>query len=257
MLSSVFGRKAGRDDQGPAIGDADAHVFSCPACTRPLNDGTSRCPGCGSRLIMGVLVRRAIGLVALGLVFGAFLGGAGMASFIAVTLHPEPAIAAIEAPAIVAPSEAPIAVVPPATNPVTPGVPPAAAAALSGTIVINSRIAADAVTLRTTLESQDGSANDLAKALRTLAADAAAGMDLTSRMAPWTAATSVRAGLDDFYSSMATTARDGLHASLADLSAYRSTAKAMLAVTAGLDTVDASSRTLAATVGLDLPSLEP
>ncbi len=49
-------------------------------------------------------------------------------------------------------------------------------------------------------------------------------------MAPWTAAASVQAGLTDFYTTMATTARDGLHAPLADLAAYRATAKAMLKV---------------------------
>ncbi len=105
----------------------------------------------------------------------------------------------------------------------------------------------------TTLERKGVSANELAKGLRALAADAASGIDLTSRMAPWTAAASVQAGLTDFYTTMATTARDGLHAPLADLAAYRSTAKAMLEVVAGLDAVDTASRSLAVSVGLDLP----
>ncbi len=135
-------------------------------------------------------------------------------------------------------------------------VPPASAvAALRGTAVINGRIAADGTNLRTTLARKGLSASDLAKALRVLAADAAAGIDLTSRMAPWTAASTVQTGLANFYSTIASTARDGLHAPLSDLAAYRSTAKAMLKAVAGLGTIDAASRALAASAGLELPSI--
>ena len=42
---------ASKEAMGLAIGDTDANVFTCPACSRPLSEGTSRCPGCGTRLI--------------------------------------------------------------------------------------------------------------------------------------------------------------------------------------------------------------
>ena len=61
-----------RSDEPPklAIGEADAHVFNCPTCSRPLNDGTPKCPACGTRLIMGVAVRRAATLMGFGAIVG-------------------------------------------------------------------------------------------------------------------------------------------------------------------------------------------
>ena len=56
------------EDKGLAIGETDAHVFNCPACARPLSNGTSACPGCGARLIMGVTLRRALAILVLGMV---------------------------------------------------------------------------------------------------------------------------------------------------------------------------------------------
>ena len=41
------GRLPGQRSDGPpklAIGEADAHVFNCPTCSRPLNDGTPEVP---------------------------------------------------------------------------------------------------------------------------------------------------------------------------------------------------------------------
>ena len=83
-----------------------------------------------------------------------------------------------------------------------------AMAALSGTAVVNGRITVDAATLRTTLSSR-ASTSDIARALRSLAADAALGSDLTGRLARWPDAGPVAAQLDAFYRSMAKTARDG------------------------------------------------
>ena len=68
--------------QGIAIGETDSHVFNCPSCARPLSEGTSKCPACNTRLIMGVALRRAGMILALGVVIGVLLGGAVMSAVI-------------------------------------------------------------------------------------------------------------------------------------------------------------------------------
>ena len=70
-----------------AIGETDANVFNCPVCARPLSEGTSRCPGCGVRLIMGVQLRRAAAILALGVVLGVLIGGGTTAAAITVSLN--------------------------------------------------------------------------------------------------------------------------------------------------------------------------
>lgn len=73
-------------DQGLAIGQTGLRIFDCPTCSRPLAIGTSRCPGCGARLVMRVTLRRAAGILALGVVLGTAVGVALTAAI--VTLAP-------------------------------------------------------------------------------------------------------------------------------------------------------------------------
>jgi hypothetical protein len=242
-------------NHGPAIGEADAHVFNCPACARPLSNGTMKCPGCGSRLIMGVLVKRAGAILVLGIAIGVVVGGGLMGSI--AMLSASATTATVQQPAAIVHTAAPVAPAVPTAAPPLAVAPQTAISALSGTAVVNGRITVDAVTLRTTLATRGASTIEIARALRSLAADAALGMDLTGRMAPWTDARPVTAELEAFYRSMASAARDGLRASLTDGAAYRASATAMLAAIEDLGAVDASSRTLAATVSLDLPPVVP
>ena len=60
-------------------------------------------------------------------------------------------------------------------------------------------------------------------------------------------------GLEVFYRTMADTARNALHASFSDNAGYRKAAAEMMTVLAGLGDVDTASRTLATTVGPELP----
>ena len=237
--------------QGQAIGEADAYVFNCPACARPLSNGTMKCPGCGSRLIMGVLLKRAGAILVLGIAIGVVVGGGLMGSI--AMLSASTSATAIQQPVATIPTTAPVAPTVPTAAPPLAAAPQTAISALSGTAVVNGRITVDAMTLKTTLATRGVSTFEIARALRSLAADAALGMDLTGRMAPWTDARHVTAELDAFYRSMASAARDGLRASLTDASAYRASATAMLATIEDLGSVDASSRALAATVSLELP----
>jgi hypothetical protein len=131
--------------------------------------------------------------------------------------------------------------------------PAAAVSALSGTAVVNGRIAVDAATLASTLGRSNATSIELARALRSLAADAALGIDLAGRLAPWTDAADVRTGLDDFYRAMAQEARTGLRASLNDPGAYRKAGAAMLTVLRTMASVDTQSRGLADSIGLELP----
>jgi len=258
MALNVFGRRSGgpksKEDAGLAVGLTDARVFSCPACARPLAEGTSRCPGCNARLIMGVLVRRAGAILALGMVFGIFIGSAAMASFIALSLHePTPAAAVVALPtATVEPSVAPSAAARTGA-PLPPDVPASAISALTATAVVNGRIAADGASLTATLAMKGATTSQISRTLRSLAADAALGIDLTGRMAGWSVAALTTSKLDTFYQAITATARDGLRVSLSNTRSYRATAASMLRVLATLDEVDAASRGLAATVGLELP----
>src|SRR3954447_22239343 len=242
--------KDGSSRMDLAIGDADAHVFTCPACARPLSDGTSSCPGCGTRLIMGVRLKRAGAILALGVVIGVLVGGLTTAAAITLSVHDPARVAPAAVPAPVAavvPSALPSFVVVPDL-----GAPVASVSALSGTAVVNGRITADATTLAQALRRSNATAIELARALRSLAADAALGVDLAGRLQPWTEAADVRVGLDDFYRTMADTARQGLRSSLTDDAAYRRAGSSMLAVLRKLGDIDARSRALAGTVDLEL-----
>ncbi|MEA2610433.1 MAG: hypothetical protein QOG32_159 [Chloroflexota bacterium] len=236
--------------RGFAIGEADAHVFNCPACSRPLSEGTARCPGCGVRLVMGVTLRRAGSILALGIVIGFLLGGGSTAAAISLSLRDsKPNTAGLVASPSASPSPTPLPSRAPEST--IPGS-QAAVSALSGTAVVNGRIAVDAVTLKTTLRDSHASATDLARALRSLAADAALGIDLTDRLAPWRDAAVVTTELETFYRKMADSATTSLRLSLDDTAGYRRAGAQMLTVLGGLRAVDAASRVLAATLNLDL-----
>ncbi len=258
MTSSLFGSKRSKraDPRGVAIGEVDAHVFNCPACARPLSDGTWRCPGCETRLVLGVALKRAALILVLGMALGGLIGGTVTAVVVTMSISNTVAAAATEAEAApTADSGVPLSslapVIPVAPRPA--GRPAAAIAALSGTAVVNGRIAVDTATLKATLAKDGATTSEIARALRSLAADAALGIDLVGRLGPWTDAAAVSADLDTFYRTMAETARLGLRASLSDAKGYRNAGAAMIRALAGLGDVDVASRTLAETVDLELP----
>ena len=241
--------KEAKEARGLAIGETDAHVFNCPSCARPLSEGTSKCPGCGVRLIMGVRLKRASAILGLGIALGILAGGLVTAAAITLGLHDSAAAAMPVATPI--PTAAPTPTVAPITI-IDPAGPAAAASALSGTAVVNGRIAVDSETLSSTLARSDATTIEIARALRSLAADAALGIDLAGRLETWPDAKSVRTGLDDFYRSMADTARAGLRYSLNDETDYRKAGGDMVKVLAGLGQVDARSRAFAAANNLEL-----
>jgi hypothetical protein len=258
MTTRLLGGKPGMPGPGGytgSIGESDADVFDCPACARPLAGGTSRCPGCGTRLVMRVKLRKAGMILALGIVLGVVAGGGTAAGAIMLSQR-DPKAAAVALPAAPAsptPRPTPRPTPSTRTEPTVLTGPQAAISALSGTAVVNGRMSVDAATLSSTLADKGAPAIDIARALRSLAADAALGIDLTDRLAPWRDAAPVMGDLDTFYQAVADSARNALRASLTDTPGYRAAGTAMVKVLAGLGPVDAASRALALTVDLELP----
>jgi hypothetical protein len=238
-----------------SIGEPDAHVFNCPKCARPLSDGTPRCPGCGTRLIMGVVFRRASILMGFGFVIGVFLGGV-VTSIVITTLLHAPSTEAVSQtgdPAGPVGSRAPGASAAPAA-PVIP-IPAVALSSLRQMTLLDARIVADAGSLSSALQAKK-SAVDLALVLRSIASDATIGADLVPQVQSWDDAYQFAADRQSFYDSVLAVAGDGLRASLSDKTAYRLTARKMLNVLRGLPALDAASRELATTAKVNLPKVD-
>ena len=238
-----------------AIG-ADTALFDCPNCQRPLPVGTSRCPQCNTRLIGGRTARR-VGSIAGAAIAAVVAVAVGMTAVLAMSGGSSKGTATV-------PSSSPSAggsggTSKPTTGatqePTTPGIPAGAAVALSGTTLVNTRITQDGAALARTLADKQSQTIDVARAIRVVAADAQQGLDMSGRLEQWTEATAVMTKLDAFYQGIADTARDALRASLTDDATYRQAGARLVTEIRKVDDVDAASRTLASSVGLQLPAL--
>ncbi|HYH91935.1 MAG TPA: hypothetical protein VD763_02160 [Candidatus Saccharimonadales bacterium] len=257
-LRQKSGRTRGRrkaEEPALVIGERDTNIFDCPACARPLAVGSSRCPGCGARLIVGVQAGRAMGFMAIGLVAGALIGGGVMAGVSALD-RAQAAVATVpvEVP-IVRPSAAPAvpSAMPSIAPIVDPAVPASALSALRQSAILHQRIVVEADRLAAALAVEEPSSVEIAKALRALSSDATFGSRLAPGVAAWGAASAVSTDLADFYAAIAATAKEGLSVSIQSTDSYIDAGQQMITVIAGLGEVDAASRRLAMTVDLDLP----
>src|SRR6185503_5732515 len=205
------------------IGEVDANIFACPACSRPLGTGTRRCPGCGTGLVAGVRLSRVAVFVGVGL-FSGMIASAGLMALL--TRAPaRPVDVAVAPPATtVQSSQVPIV---PDPAPVVVGIPSSAVSALRQTTFLNQRVMSDAVRLEAVLDEARPSGGELAPTVGEWDARGAVSKDLTA-----------------FYADIAGTANEGLSASLADSRSFVASAKQMLTILAGLDRIDAASRTL-------------
>lgn len=245
------GKPAGPPAPEPlAIGETDKEIFNCPVCARPLALGAGLCPGCGTRLLVGVPVRRASIFIAIGLIVGMMLGGSAMAVIASIgsteTVTPL-------GPAVTGPSAVPGASAPAPAPAIDPSVPSAAISALRQTALLNDRIAADAKRLEAALKAGSRGTPDVARALRALAADAALGAPMAENVAAWAAGADLSADLASFYRKIGATAKDGLSYSLANDRAYARAARDMLRVIDRMAALDATSRSLAANAAFELP----
>jgi hypothetical protein len=237
-----------------AIGEADANIFNCPRCSRPLAVGTSRCATCGMRMVAGVPLTHVSGFVAAGLVVGLLVGGGVVAAVTALSRPVDKPIS--QAPTVVLPSAAPV--VPSAAPPVVdPAIPAAAVSALRQSTTLNQRLLADADRLAAALRSDRPSGAEIAPLLRTLASTASFGDRLAPTVAEWSDAAAVSEGLVAFYASVGRVAEEGLAASVQNSRAYVHAGKRMLVVLGQLTNLDAASRALAASADIELPPLGP
>jgi hypothetical protein len=150
-------------------------------------------------------------------------------------------------------ASAPVVVVP---TPV-PTIGAVSRSALGQAAALNARLTAASSTLRLALRDKDLDSASVADQLRSLAADAAFGDDLASRLGAWDQAYALSLDLSNLYGSIRSTAREGLAASITNDPAYRASAQKMLAVLAGIAPLDKRLRDLALSVDIRLPGSSP
>jgi len=237
-----------------AIGEINQTVFECPKCARPLAIGVRRCPGCRTRLVMGVPLAKVSAFTSLGLILGIALGvtvsfGLNIVRAAAVT----PAVGAIASHPVTpgggggtVPTASPTTALPAPTS----DIPPMSRSALAQAIGVNGRLGAGAAALRAALGARDFDASTVAETLRSLSADSVFGQQLAGRLVTWPGSAGLAAKLDTLYDSIHQTATESLVASVRDEAAYRAAANKMLDVLKGLIAVDAEADALAGRIGL-------
>jgi hypothetical protein len=248
----------------PLIGATADRTFACPGCTRPLLIGQGRCPGCGSLLVAGVLVRTALFLVLVGSVVG-MIGGAVIAG---VAMGPRLAAAdAARAAAAAAPIPATPAPVPVAS--IGAGTPAGGGAAAGATLpagvtagllqvaAVNDRLARSGAALTTLLAHRGSGAGEIGLVLRKIAADARSGDQAARRLASWSPAGALAADATTLYRSVASVATASLAAPLSDDAAYFAAGRRMLKALAPLAAVDAATLATAEAAGIALPDATP
>lgn len=254
-----------------AIGEIDQTIFACPACARPLAIGARKCPGCGTRLVLGVELRRASVFTAAGLFIGILFGAGGL--FVAITVDrlgqpadpggPASAAAAANLPggsnspepsATSASSPRPAATASPRPSQATSTVPALSRSALSQALALNGRIRESGDLLTAALAARRFDAPAVSGVLRTLSSDAVVGLGLASHVGAWPGGVTAATALTTLYTSVKATAAEGLAASVRNEKAYRAAATQMVALLAGMEAVDAVVLEAAAEAGVTVPS---
>ncbi len=233
------------------IGEPGLQVLSCSGCNRPLRAGSRRCPACGMRFLVGVQLRRAVILLVAGFAVGLAAGGSIVTAGVVAGL---PRVVGASAPtAESVPSEVGVATPIPVASatPAPPdGVPVPARSALRQIAALNERLAEGLDAIDATLAAPTFDAATAAAAIRSIAAEAAAGTDQLARLATWPPATGLASDLRTFYDELRSTARLGLAASIANVDAYRATMEALAAQLARLPEIEARLAILLEAAGL-------
>lgn len=249
------------------IGEIDQTIFACPRCARPLAVGSHRCPGCGTRLVMGVQLRRASVFIVAGLAVGLVVGGGGAAAAFALN---GPASGPGNVPGVppsnggsggaTTGSPSPSAAAPTASTTPRPtstppsGIPALSRSALGQAVALNDRLRASSAALDTAMTAKPFDTFGVSQALRAMSADALVGLQLTRHIDAWPAGRQIAADLATYYGEVQRIAADGLSASVRNAPAYRAAGKELQTLLDRLDVLDASVRATAASAGLDLPT---
>lgn len=246
-----------------AIGEIDQTVFACPACARPLPLGARHCPGCGTRLILGVQAQRATLFAGVGLAAGIVLSGvlgAAASAIDSANRDAEAAAAAALDASNPLPSIAPTTAAPsasPASSTATGStstVPALSRSALGQAAAVHERLATSSGILAAALAEETFETLPVSQVLRSLSADAVVGLQLTPVIGSWSGGTALSADLRAFYLAIQETAAEGLSASIRNDVAYQAAAEEMTEVLAGLDAMDANLRDVAGRAGVTLTS---
>jgi hypothetical protein len=246
-----------------AIGEIDQTVFDCPTCARPLAMGTRRCPGCGTRLIIGVPMSKASVIATGGLVLGLLLG---WATGVVFGLVSRPAV--VTSTPVVVPSVAPVGggtLATPAPIPSAPvgvggwtgGMPAIARSALTQAVTVNDHFAEASSSLSAALAAPSFDPSDVAQILRAISAESVYGEQLAAKVSTWTDSAALGQRLNGLYGAIHDTAGEGLLASVRNEASYRQSAKTMITLLAGLRSIDGELRALAEANGVTLPGTAP
>ena len=266
--------RARRPTDGPTvqlnIGEIEQTIFACPNCARPLAIGSHQCPGCGTRLVMGVQLRRASVFTAAGLFAGLLLGAGGVAGMSTLDRLGREASASSMAAAAGAGATVPTAgpISPSATasgNAATPsarptGTPPTARvpalsrSAIGQAVALNGTLRDSGATLAAALGAKRFDAFEVSKILRAMSSDAVVGLGLTSHIGAWSGGAAVASELTAFYAGIQAAAAEGLAASIRNEGAYRVAATRMVKLLAGLEAIDGAVRDASVAAGVTLPA---
>ena len=222
-------------------GGTDTAVFGCPACGRRIDRGSRRCEGCGQRLLLDVPARKASMLVGAGLLAGLVVGGG---------------LVGLTAPRQAAPAAVAVASQPAGPTPIPAAVASKSLAALRGTTTLNGRLAAQAEPLSRALAAKKLAVTDVVKVLRRMSTDTRAAAAMVPSLGTWIEADAQRVALEEFYGSLTAELDAGLAASVKSAKAYRKSAERVMALLTQLPQLDAASRTLAVSMGGELPVVE-
>jgi hypothetical protein len=251
--------KVRSSSQDLTIGEIDQTVFACPACARPLALGARRCPGCETRLIMGVQAQRASIFLGVGLAAGLILAAvfATTASAIDRAIHGADvaAVAAGASSARPSASKSPAPTTRPAATAGTgtsSSVPALSRSALAQAASVDERLATSAAALAAALSAPKFDTYGVSQILRATSADAVVGLQLSSHIGAWSGGKALSIELISFHSAIQETAAEGLSASIRNDKAYRAAGQKMLDVLGGLDELDGRLRDVAGKAGVTL-----
>jgi hypothetical protein len=227
----------------------DRDAINCPVCGRRIGPSVTRCPGCTTRLLLGVHLKRASVFVGIGIAAGLLIGGT-LTAMVATGLRPAPPV--VVAGGIVTPTASPVATTAPTVSPSAVAVTTANANALHQSADLTARLTSRAAALRALIRARSLDTPAVARVLRATATDAANGATIAPRLANWPAAAELSTELTAFYAEAAAIAREGLRASLAYPEAYRDSGRRMLTLFDRLAAIDALTQTVATDTGVAL-----
>jgi hypothetical protein len=119
---------------------------------------------------------------------------------------------------------------------------------------VNDRLAASTESLEGMLAVRKPRASELATLIRRVVADARSGADAAARLDGWAPGALLSANAAALYTSLASTASDGLVAPLGDRAAYVAAGRTVLAALGGLPDLAGAAREVAQRAGVAVPA---